>query len=183
MSQVCLQDYDNRTKVYQIAVGTDFALSSLRACKDTSVRPQGFCSVRRLGLLCRVKDLIAVFADGESLRLGVQGRVYDLSEDAVIARREKLFPGVRRFLLMRGERVLVSYVYWNRPGRSPEGGDIFEYAERVTQTAEDKTGFLEILNAWHSGKDLNDMEVVVGLLSHRKTRKPGDGGPVAERDE
>lgn len=182
MTQVCLVDYDRASRLYHVETGAGFGLSSLRVCKDSPARTQGFCSVRRLGLLCRVKDLIAVFSDGRSLCLGTQGQVYNLSEDTVVAKREKLFPGARRFVLTRGDQVLVSFAYWNIPGRAPQGGDIFEYAERVTQSSKNKADFLEIWNASLSGVDLNDPEVIANFFAHRKAKTPEDSGPATGHD-
>lgn len=155
MKQICLWNFANENEKYLFEVGEQLSISSRCACKDDKLRPQGFFSNEKLGLLPfrRRKTLIAVFSDGERLRISIQCKLYDLSDPVVIARRRKLRLGARKFSLMKGDDVLVSFSYWiPTTDKSGMGADIFEYAERITQDVQHKMQFLRILDTMHTGK-------------------------------
>ena len=146
MTQVYLQDFDTYDS-YLLDTDGDLRPPLRLRRPKIDAKCQGFYSVRKLSLFPpRVKDLIAVFSDGQFLRMIIKGQQYNLSESAITTKRKRLFLGVRAFFLMNGEQVLVSCVYWNTCGTSPEGSDIFEYIERVTKDGESKAHFLRLWN-------------------------------------
>jgi len=141
-------------------------------CKDLAVNSQGFYSYRRTSLFPNKSKLISVFTDGKSIRMGIQSKLYNLSDPLVIVRRKRVFVGAKEFILTRGDQVEISFRYWDLFEVEPsfDDGDIFDYAERVTKSPRSKLEFLEILNAMRAGV----LEKIMGNLDEYLRDRLGD---------
>jgi hypothetical protein len=151
MKPVCLEDFDdpNPNKPKRGVFDADNQLSPVRINDRNEAQPnsQGYYSIRKLGLLRRCKARIAVYSTGQTLHLAIQNETFSISDPGVVAVRKRLFFGAREFQLLSGGNTLTSFSYWNTPGKSDGGGDIFEYLERVTRSTESKMECLRIWNA------------------------------------
>ena len=91
---LCLEDYPNATKRWLVELDS-LALSNPKATPlsvPASRNPQGFLSFRTIGLFKRFRTLVAVFADGKTLKLALAGNVFDLMDGNARAYTKTLFP-------------------------------------------------------------------------------------------
>jgi hypothetical protein len=157
MTQVCLEDFDDpereygRARKFLFDFESCLCVSSKRICKDVRVHPQGVFSVRKQGLHHRISTQISVFSSGEALRLSINCRLYDISDPVVVAKRRKPFCGAREFVLLSGDKVIVSIRYWDTSAITGDM-DIFKYAEQVTRSVEAKREFLFLWNESAAGR-------------------------------
>ena len=84
--------------------------------------------------------------------MGIDGMLYNLSDPVIVAHRRRRWFGATHFTLLENARVILNFHYWNgRTDRSGMGGEIFEYAERITKSVESRNEFLKILNGMYEG--------------------------------
>src|SRR4051812_29162173 len=113
----CLENFDDpnslspKRAVYEW--GEQLCISSRRPCTDDSLKPQGFFSLRRIGLWRPVKVHFSVFSTGQVILFGIQCKLFDISEAAVTVGRNRLFFGAREFFIRKAAQTLISCTYWN----------------------------------------------------------------------
>lgn len=96
----------------------------------------GFGSWRYVGILgSRRRIFIAIYGTEDALVLRVGSAQFKWPDDTLSARRDTVFPGVKRFLVYRGRERLLHHVYCHIDRETwPDNGDILSYVERATRS-------------------------------------------------
>lgn len=148
--KIVLQDFADESKLQSFDLGG--TLLPAGKCEKACGNPSGFFSLEKVGLLNRRKALIAVFSDQTEIRLYISGSFFSLSDTSTIASLKRRWFGASRFTLSENGDSVLQFDYWSgRTDPSGMGGEIFEYAERITKNAKSRAEFLQILNALRAG--------------------------------
>jgi hypothetical protein len=157
-TQICLEEFEQpwasyvRAQKYAFQLGDSLSLSK-HPCRDSALHPQGVFSNCKTGLSHRTQIQLALFSVGDSLRLAINGKLYNLSHDGIVAKRKCSFFGLHEFQLRDGGKILFRCKYWSA------GEDFFEYCERVTHSVETRKTYLLIWNRIASGQEITETEL------------------------
>lgn len=165
-SVLCLEDYPNATKRWVVELDS-LALSNPKATPlsaPASRNPQGFLSFRTLGLVNRFRTLVAIFADGKTLKLALAGKVFDLMDGNARAYTKTLFPFAKSFTLEQNGEVAFRCSYWfaERDDYWPEN-DIFPLVAQLTANEKSKRRFVLIRNEIAAGANVTRPEFLKKL--------------------
>ena len=153
MNNITLVDWGDAERLYFFDSGANICPSSKHPAEGATITPQGFYSEEILGIFHRSKVAIAVFSDGHALRMSLNGKLYNLTNPEVACKLKRLCFFATKFSLIDQHGSDVTFHYWAANTDSGGiGGDIFEYAERITENSAKKAEFLELWNSVKAGQ-------------------------------
>lgn len=152
--RLCLENYDapeNRI----IVNGESLCANLVAATKSQErLKPSGYFQRRKIGLWVRREIFVAVYTDGQIIRLSMLGQTHNLSDSNVSATVTTVAHFWRRFLLRyeQEQKLAFWYLFTETDDMWPER-DIFQLVARITESEKSRMGYLDTWSHWPSNRE------------------------------